>query len=85
MNNKIEKKVAVFECKYFEFDDDDPAGCGDSWTWCHCDTSGRNTCDCKYIYAQKFCPHYKKGKLRGKWVIGEAEKQSVKDFLKKFY
>ena len=78
------KKVAVHECANFEFDNDDPAGCGESWAYCHSPASGRYECGCRHIYAQQFCPFYKAGKLRGIWMISEAEIESAKRFVKEF-
>ena len=79
-----EKKTSVYQCKHFEFDDDDPAGCGESWCWCHSPKSGKNVCDGRYIYSQKFCPFYEKGPFRGIWTIGEAELEEAEQFKQKY-
>ena len=78
------RRESVFECAHYELDQDDLSGCGESWSWCHCGDSGRSFCDCKYIYAQQFCPFYKRGNLRGRWEISEMEHESVNEFLKSF-
>ena len=78
------KKTAVYECEHYEFDNDDPSGCGESWSWCHNEKSGRRECNCVRIYAQQFCPFYKKGMLRGKWVIDETDKAAAEKFKESF-
>lgn len=77
-------KESVWLCKYWEHDDDDPSGCGETWQWCNSEKSGRRECECKRTYAMQFCPFYKKGKLAGKWVINDADKQAAEEFKKKF-
>lgn len=77
-------KEAVYSCQYWEHDDDDPSGCGESWSWCHNEKSGRRECGCKRTYAMRFCHFYKKGKLAGKWVINDADKQAAEEFKKQF-
>ena len=77
LESKMEK---VYECAYFEFDNNDPAGCGESWCWCHSRESKTRYCESDFIYAQQFCPFYKKGKLRGSWVVGEDEIEAGKKF-----
>lgn len=77
-------KEAVYLCKYWEHDDDDPSGCGETWQWCHSEKSGRRECGCKRTYAMQFCPFYKKGTLAGKWVINDADKEAAEKFKKKF-
>lgn len=77
-------KEAVYLCKYWEHDDNDPSGCGETWQWCHSEKSGRRECECKRTYAMQFCPFYKKGKLAGKWVIDDVDKQAAEEFKKKF-
>jgi len=78
-------KEAVYRCKHWELYDDDPAGGGESWSWCH-NPARRDSreCDCARIYAQQFCPYYKKGKLAGKWVINDADKKAAEEFKKEF-
>ena len=74
-----EKKNAetpVYECAHFEYEYDDLG----KYRWCRNRESGRGECNCNYIYAQQFCPFYKKGKLRGKWLIGDAEIEAAKMF-----
>jgi hypothetical protein len=77
-------KEAVYLCKYWEHDDDDPSGCGESWQWCHSEKSGRRECGCVRTYAMQFCPFYKKGKLAGKWVIDDEDKEAAEKFKKEF-
>lgn len=81
---KTTVKEAVYLCEYWEHDDDDPSGCGETWQWCHSEKSGRRECGCKRTYAMQFCPFYKKGKLAGKWVINDADKQAAEKFKKEF-
>jgi len=78
-------KEAVYRCKHWGLYDDDPAGGGESWSWCH-NPARRDSreCDCDRIYAQQFCPYYKKGKLAGKWVISDADVKAAEEFKKKF-
>lgn len=80
-----ENKVAVYRCKHWELYDDDPAGGGESWSWCH-NPARRDSreCECGRIYAQRFCPYYKKGELAGKWVISDADRQAAEKFEKRF-
>ena len=77
-------KEAVYLCKYWENDDNDPSGCGESWQWCNNEKSGRRECGCVRTYAMQFCPFYKKGKLAGRWVIDDADKEAAKKFMKQF-
>ena len=77
-------KEAVYLCKYWEHDDNDPSGCGETWQWCNNEKSGRRECGCKRTYAMQFCPFYKKGKLAGKWVIGDEDKDAAKKFRQEF-
>lgn len=77
-------KEAVYLCQYWEYDDDDPAGCGESWSWCHNKKSGRRECGCGRTYAMQFCPFYKKGQLAGEWVIDDNDKRAAQEFKKKF-
>lgn len=77
-------KEAVYLCKYWEHDDNDPSGCGESWQWCNCEKSGRRECGCKRTYAMQFCPFYKKGKLAGRWVIDDVDKEAAKKFRQEF-
>ena len=81
---KTPAKEAVYVCRYWEYDDDDPAGCGESWSWCHNKESGRRECGCRRTYAMQFCPFYKKGKLAGKWVVDDADKQAAEKFKREF-
>ena len=84
MPPKEEDRTEVYVCEYFEYDDNDLSGYGGTWTFCHNEKSGRKECNCGTIYAQQFCPFYKKGKLRGKWVIDETDKEVAIRFTKEF-
>lgn len=75
---------AVYFCKYWEHDDNDPSGCGETWQWCNNAKSGRRECGCKRTYAMQFCPFYKKGKLAGKWVINDDDKDAAEKFKREF-
>ena len=70
------KTVAVYECAHFEADDSPYAG--DHSSYCNSSASGRYECGCKYVYAQKYCPFYKAGRLRGEWVVSEAEIEAAR-------
>jgi len=74
------KKESVYECAHFEYEYDDFG----KYCWCHNEKSGTNECDCDRIYAQQFCPFYKKGKLRGKWVISDEDINAAEEFKKQF-
>ena len=74
------KKESVYVCKYAEHYYDDFVNC----VVCHSKNSKLQTCDCKRIYAQQFCPFYEKGELRGRWVIDDIDKQEAEEFKKKF-
>ncbi len=73
--NKTERKTKVYECYHYEFEYDDFG----KYFICHnidipghkCKVSGNS------IYCQQFCPGYKKGNLRGEWVIADWEKEEV--------
>lgn len=69
-------KVAIYECKHFEYEYDDFG----KYCWCHCPESGHRECPSKYIYAMQFCPCFKKGKLRGTREITEAEIEQAQKF-----
>lgn len=77
-------KESVYLCKYWEYDDNDPSGCGESWSRCHSEKSGRSECGCGRTYAMQFCPFYEKGKLAGKWVIDDEDKEAAKKFRQEF-
>lgn len=77
-------KEAVYLCKYWEHDDNDPSGCGETWQWCNNEKSGRRECGCVRTYAMQFCPFYKKGKLAGRWVINDTDKEAAEEFKKQF-
>lgn len=75
---KTERKTKVYECYHYEFDYD--AVC--KYFICHnIDIPGY---ECKVwsnsIYCQQFCPGYKKGNLRGEWVIADWEKRDAEKF-----
>lgn len=77
-------KEAVYLCKYWENDDDDPSGCGETWQWCNNEKSGRRECGCERTYAMQFCHFYKKGKLSGRWVINDEDKEAARKFRQEF-
>lgn len=78
---KSGKKTRVYECAYFEYDCDDLG----KYCFCHnldipgheCTVTGRG------IYCQKGCTGYKKGKLRGAWVISDWEKKELRELKMK--
>lgn len=74
------KKKSVYECAHFVYEYDDLG----KYRWCYNEKSGTNECDCDRIYAQQFCPFYKKGKLRGKWVISDEDIKAAEEFKKQF-
>ena len=81
MTESPEKKPVkedVYICKYWAYIDDDLG------SYCHNEKSGRIECGCKRTYAMQFCPFYERGKLRGKWVIDDVDKQAAEEFKKEF-
>ncbi len=75
-----EKKTKVYECAHYEFDYDDLG----KYYWCHNGDIPCQECNAgRGIYCQKFCPGYKKGNLRGSWVISEWEKKDADEYKKK--
>lgn len=79
-SEKKSAREAVYECAHFEYEYDDLG----KYRLCRNRESDRAECNCDYIYAQQFCPFYKKGKLRGKWIISDADKQAAEEFKKTF-
>ena len=75
---KKKKKTKVYECAYFEYD------CDDLGKYCFChnlDIPGHEcTVPSRGIYCQKVCPGYKRGKLRGEWVVSEWEKKEAEAY-----
>ena len=75
---KKEKKTKVYECAYFEYD------CDDLGKYCFChnlDIPGHEcTVPSRGIYCQKVCPGYKRGKLRGEWVVSDWEKKEAEAY-----
>ena len=75
---KKEKKTKVYECAYFEYD------CDDLGKYCFChnlDIPGHEcTVPSSGIYCQKVCPGYKRGKLRGEWVVSDWEKKEAEAY-----
>lgn len=74
------KKESVYACKHWKYEYDDLG----KYSLCYNRNSKLQTCDCKRIYAQQFCPFYEKGELRGKWVIDEVDKEAAEEFKKQF-
>ena len=76
--SKVLKKTKVYECKHYEFDYDDLG----KYNWCHNDSISSYECivPCRGFYSQQFCPGFKKGNLRGQWVISDWEKKEAADF-----
>lgn len=78
MNAK--KKTKVYECIHYEYDYDDLG----KYHWCHNRNIPGHECNVgRGIYCQKFCPGYKKGNLRGSWVISDWEKKDAEEYKKK--
>ena len=61
------KKTRVYECAHYEFEYDDFG------KYCICNNPKIPGFECKIrtVYCQKFCPGYRKGGLRGTWVISD--------------
>ena len=77
---KSPKKTRVYECAHYEFDYDDLG----KWHWCHNRDIPCQECNVgRSFYCQKFCPGYKKGKLKGSWVISDWEKEEVEEYRTK--
>ena len=78
--NDKKKKVQVYECEHYEYDYDDLG----KYHWCHNQHIPSRECTVGTgIYCQKFCPGYKKGNLRGSWVISNWEKKDAEEYKKK--
>ena len=74
------KKTIVYECFYGEAEYDDFGKyhcCRNTDIPVHECNAGRG------FYCQKFCPGYKKGSLRGTWVLSDWEKKEAEEFKKK--
>lgn len=78
---KAPKKTKVYECYHYEYEYDDLG----KYCWCHNGKMPRNECNVvrKGFYCQQFCPGYKKGKLRGSWVIEDWEKKEAEEYKTK--
>lgn len=78
---KAPKKTKVYKCAYYEYEYDDLG----KYCWCHNGKMPRNECNVvgKGFYCQQFCPGYKKGNLKGSWVISDWEKDEAKKFKAK--
>ena len=77
---KAPKKTKVYECYHYEFDYDDLG----KYCWCHNRDIPCQECNVgKGFYCQQFCPGYKKGNLKGSWVISDWEKDEAKKFKAK--
>lgn len=73
------KKTRVYECAYYEFEYDDFG----KYCICHNQNIPRNECNVgRGFYCQQFCPGYRKGRLRGTWVISDWEKADAEEFRK---
>lgn len=67
--------MKIYQCKYYEYDDNDPAGCGGKWCFCHSPLMHKTECfDMKSLYSQKYCYGYKRGKLLGEKEIEKWER-----------
>lgn len=73
-----DNKTKVYECAHYEYEYDG----FDKYAWCHCQESCHRECPAKQIYSMQFCPCYKQGNLRGKWVVSENEIEIAEDFRK---
>lgn len=81
MKNKPSgNKTKVYECAHFEYEYDDLG----RYCWCHNKNMPSSQCEipCRSIYGQQFCRGYKKGSLRGEWVISDWEKKEAEEFKK---
>ena len=76
--------MKIYQCKFFYFDNDDPAGCGGKWEWCQSPIMRTGDCmrNCictehnvkSFYYAQKYCCGYKRGKLLGETEITDRDR-----------
>ena len=71
--------MKIYQCKYYYFDNDDPAGCGGKWEYCRSPIMCRMNCICmsegiRNYYPQKYCCGYKRGKLLGEQEITERDR-----------
>ena len=74
------KKTKVYACYHNEFDCDDLG----KYCWCHNSDIPDRECNAgRGFYCQQFCPGFKKGNLRGSWVISDWEKEEAEEFKKK--
>lgn len=71
-----DNKTKVYECAHYEFE------CDDLGKYCWCNNTGmpNRNCELEYIYCHQFCPGYKKGKLRGAWVVSADEIKVAENF-----
>ena len=78
---KTKKGTNVYECYHYEFEYDDFG----KYFICHNINIPGHECKVRRNspYCQQFCPGYKKGNLRGKWVIADWEKEEVEKFKAK--
>lgn len=74
------KKTRVYECFHYDAEYDDLG----KYYWCHNKNIPERECNaCRGFYCQKFCTGYKKGRLRGTWVLSDWEKEEAEKFKKK--
>ena len=76
-SKKKAKKTRVYECAHYEYDYDDLG----KYCWCHNSDIPDRECNVgRGFYCQQFCPGYKKGELKGSWVISDWEKEEVEEY-----
>lgn len=75
---KTTKKTKVYECAHYEYEYDDLG----KYCWCRNRAMQKSECDAEFIYCQRFCPGFKKGKYRGMWEISPVEKGKAEKFKK---
>lgn len=80
-SDKKPRKTKVYQCAHYEFDCDDLG----KFYWCHNPDIPYSECTVgRGFYCQRFCPGYKKGKIRGEWAISKWEKDEAKKFKEKY-
>jgi len=78
-NPEKKTRVRVYECAHYEYDCDDLG----KYCWCHNRDIPDRECNVgRGYYCQQFCPGYKKGELKGSWVISDWEKADAEEFKK---
>ena len=77
---KTPRKTKVYECAYHEFECDDLG----KYCWCRNPDIHSHQCDTgRGYYCQKFCPGFKRGRLRGEWEISDWERQEAREYKAK--